>query len=1670
MRKQYTGLFFVLVGLTIITLFSFGFEWETTAQAPALAEMQDRDGLFSSVSAQVSTAPDSQDTLRSRLVAIDTGRLEHVGSVGERVTLNLFDDASLIVVLDRVERNRSGSLTWVGRVEGVEHSILILVVRDGQVTGYVSTRHSQFSIEPVDDTTHLVRETREQIAADDDTVLVDSSLASTDVRAQATSPQYESFDSDGIIDVLVVHTAAVAPPGDPGVTSVIETGLAYLNQVLINSDVDIRFDLVHTAQTTYTEGADIFEDHMMLMSGSISDVEALRDEYHADVVTMIVDRGGASLGAIGGWTSVMGGTPAPFIWAHEWGHVLGGNHQWYDNGGGLITTAQYARGHCDELGPVKTLMVGGAGCPGPFSPVRPYFSNPDIVYSGTLAAVPLGVPIGTDGTCFFGDTGHYKCDADNHSYFNTQSRSIHDAFRRSEIRWTGAFSSDWNDPDNWEIVQGWQGAPIVVNRVPRTIDDVLIPLTGTVNISADAVARSIIIQDGASVTMNGDNTLSIYGPWTDQGGGFSATGGTVLFKGSGPQRISVGGAAATFHNLQIGEDTAQTVTLGGDLEVKNDLTIAGAASLDPVTCTLSVAGNWSDQAAGFQPMTSTVVFEGASQSVDITVTGILSFYNVVVDGAQVDFQDDVMVNNDLALVQDSVVDVATHVITVEGTLDASYGTLKQSKDTGNGTLVSFLHITNAAGDDKFYGVDVTMDGSMAATEVAIRQTPFGACTGQVGDPYMTRCFEITPALPGTATIKFWFAEANRNDQVANALELWHDGGGPTQVGDNYIYSETTAECQSQGGTACWFQASNVDTYQPFALGSGTTPQPDSTATVSTGGGSLSSDDGNVDLYVPTGAVIGTTTITVTSLTSPTQSTGELAFGGRALTVEATDASGTPVTAFAPPLLLRVSYSDADWQNKGITDETDLNLYRWSGSAWTPLLPCLGCSQDTVANLFEVRLDHLSEFAILGQILPALLSVTKEAETESQPRVALSSVVTYTIVIHNSGPGIAFNVLMTDPLPPEVSFGTQSEGTLLVPLPGSVYRWGPYDIAVDGAYTITFTADVTSSTGVEGNRVANIASVTAVNAPSDSGSAIFTIEGGDSFIYLPLVLRNWAGVQPNYPPVAEDDAYTTAPSATLNVAAPGVLDNDTDSNGDSLTAIQVNNPVNGSATLSANGSFVYSPDSGFIGVDSFDYMASDGTDTSNVATVVVTVTTVSVDPAPVVQSVQPANNTHTAPLQSDVRVTYDQPMDGSSVSTQTFAVHANQTGWVVGTYGVMGGQVTVTPSSPFKPGELVQASATTGMRNITGTAPLRSTVWQFHAATQGGTAVFIDSGQSLGTFYTNQVVWGDMDGDGTLDLVVANSGDQNMVYMNAGDGTFPISRTFGTGSDSTRSVALGDVDGDGDLDIAVANASGQSGVYLNAGDGTFPAANLLAPGPGGNQASSVALGDLDGDGDLDLALGQAARQNLIYWNEGDGTFGTYTSFDPTLDGTESVALGDVDEDGDLDIVVGKTVIGPYSGENTVHLNAGNGTFPVTHTFGTGSDWTSDIALGDMDADGDLDVAVGNLMQQNGVYLNAGDGTFPISQTFGTGSDRTNSVALGDMDGDGDLDIVVGNQGESDMVYLNGWSGTLDFGRAISTGSGSTDCAALGDVDGDGDLDVGTGNGNGLQSNEVYLNQD
>ena len=76
--------------------------------------------------------------------------------------------------------------------------------------------------------------------------------------------------------------------------------------------------------------------------------------------------------------------------------------------------------------------------------------------------------------------------------------------------------------------------------------------------------------------------------------------------------------------------------------------------------------------------------------------------------------------------------------------------------------------------------------------------------------------------------------------------------------------------------------------------------------------------------------------------------------------------GTPITSFTTACTVTLHYEDTDWQAAGLTAETSLNLYYWYGGIWAPVLPCDDCSLDTAGNVIVARLNHLTEFSLIGR--------------------------------------------------------------------------------------------------------------------------------------------------------------------------------------------------------------------------------------------------------------------------------------------------------------------------------------------------------------------------------------------------------------------------------------------------------------------------------------------------------------------------------------------------------------------------------------------------------------------------------------------------------------------------------------------------------------------------------
>lgn len=224
----------------------------------------------------------------------------------------------------------------------------------------------------------------------------------------------------------------------------------------------------------------------------------------------------------------------------------------------------------------------------------------------------------------------------------------------------------------------------------------------------------------------------------------------------------------------------------------------------------------------------------------------------------------------------------------------------------------------------------------------------------------------------------------------------------------------------------------------------------------------------------------------------------------------------------------------------------------------------------------------------------------------------------------------------------------------------------------------------------------------------------------------------------------------------------------------------------------------------------------------------------------------------------------------------------------------------------------------------------------------------------------------------------------------------------------------DVDGDGDLDVVVAVEHGPNALYVNEGAGRLRwKPGVFDPTPRDNE--HVRAADFNGDGHLDVIfVAEADEVHQLYFGNGRGGFSNESARLPGGSQGNGVAVGDVNGDGLPDIVVGNTPEDkPGPARNFLWLNdpARPGRFidaTATH-LPASEDHTQDIALADLDGDGDLDMVVANQSPPNRLLLNDGQGRFTDA------SERlelltpleTREVHVFDATGDGHPDIVFFN---------------------------------------------------------------
>ncbi len=259
------------------------------------------------------------------------------------------------------------------------------------------------------------------------------------------------------------------------------------------------------------------------------------------------------------------------------------------------------------------------------------------------------------------------------------------------------------------------------------------------------------------------------------------------------------------------------------------------------------------------------------------------------------------------------------------------------------------------------------------------------------------------------------------------------------------------------------------------------------------------------------------------------------------------------------------------------------------------------------------------------------------------------------------------------------------------------------------------------------------------------------------------------VNDTIPPTAVNDAFSTNENVSLTTG--NVLTNDSDPDGDTLTAVQVTGPTNGSLTLNSDGTFTYTPNNDFHGTDSFTYQATDGTLLSNTATVTITVN--HVNQAPVAN-----DDSFTSPEEQTLSgnvLTNDTDADGNSLtailntgpSNGTFTLHTD-------------GTFAYTPNPLFHGSDSFTYFATDGQA-LSNLATVNITVtFVNHPPVANDDTYTIDANQTL----SDNVLTNDTDVDGqALSAILSDSPSNGTVTLHT-NGIFTYSpNAFFAGTDS-----------------------------------------------------------------------------------------------------------------------------------------------------------------------------------------------------------------------------------------------------------------------------------------------
>jgi hypothetical protein len=633
-----------------------------------------------------------------------------------------------------------------------------------------------------------------------------------------------------------------------------------------------------------------------------------------------------------------------------------------------------------------------------------------------------------------------------------------------------------------------------------------------------------------------------------------------------------------------------------------------------------------------------------------------------------------------------------------------------------------------------------------------------------------------------------------------------------------------------------------------------------------------------------------------------------------------------------------------------------------------------------------------------------------------------------------------NYYGTDSFQYEVFDGTSysSPATVTLTVTQDLPTASPGDYSVLPTGTTSYSADdgVLSSLP---NNTPNWLTATLISSTSygnltlnSDGSFSYTpgsnFKGSDSFTYEAyngLGYSSTATVTLASGPVDSAQTYSVNHDTPLIVdATVGLKLGAYDADGDTLTANLVGGPSHGTVTVNSDGSFTYTPNTHFVGTDSFTFTVSDGSQNAATATATINVT----DDVPLAGDGDYGTQENQALFVGSGNGVLANAADDDGDSLTAQLVSGPSDGTLL---FHSDGSFTYTPNPGFIGTDTFQYAATDGI-STSAAAPVTIYVGESIPENQSGST-------------PSAVAVADFNNDGYPDVAMADSGlNKVSIYLDNSSGvvsTTPVS-TITVGS-SPVGIVAGNF-GNGQQDLAVVNSGSNSvSILLGNGNGTFTVGQTLT---GFNDPVAIVAGNF-GNGQVDLAVVNKGSNTVsILLGNGNGTF-TAGSTLTTGNSPTSIPAADFNNDGKLDLVM------TNSASNTVSVFLGNGnaTFQSGVTYAVGTTPMS-VTTGDFNGDGNVDLAVANSGSNNvSLLFGNGDGTFQAATNYAVGSNPV-SVVAGNFAGPAypGIDLAVVSEGSNNLTVLSGISGAGVMNETtLSTAAGPRGMA-LGDFANNGQL--------------------